>query len=109
MSTERIFVALDDYSEQQKSARSRVSRISAFRRSILMGLVMAFSGSATAKADTVTFWNEAAANAISLAGLGPLAAVQGSRAMAMMHVAMADAMASIHPVYKPYAVRLEGH
>jgi len=27
----------------------------------------------------------------------------------MMHVAMADAVTSIHPVYKPYAVRLEGH
>ena len=29
--------------------------------------------------------------------------------MAMMHVAMADAVFSIHPVYKPYAVRLRGH
>ena len=27
----------------------------------------------------------------------------------MMHVAMADAVFSIHPVYKPYAVRLRGH
>jgi len=32
-----------------------------------------------------------------------------SRAMAMMHVAIADAVTSIHPVYKPYAIRLEGH
>src|SRR5262245_21097288 len=41
--------------------------------------------------------------------LGPRSATLGSRAMAMMHVAMADAMFSIHPVYKPYAVRLYGH
>ena len=41
--------------------------------------------------------------------LGPRSAPLGSRAMAMMHVAMADAVFSIHPVYKPYAVRLRGH
>jgi hypothetical protein len=41
--------------------------------------------------------------------LGPRSAPLGSRAMAMMHVAMADAVFSIHPVYKPYAVRLHGH
>ena len=29
--------------------------------------------------------------------------------MAMMHVAMADAVASIHPTYKPYAARVTGH
>ena len=29
--------------------------------------------------------------------------------MAMMHVAMADAVASIHPTHKPYAVRVTGH
>src|SRR5262249_8072045 len=32
-----------------------------------------------------------------------------SRVMAMVHVAMADAVTSIHPVYKPYAIRLVGH
>src|SRR5262245_59148143 len=41
--------------------------------------------------------------------LGPRSGPLGSRAMAMMHVAMADAVFSIHPVYKPYAVRLYGH
>ena len=41
--------------------------------------------------------------------LGPRSAPLGSRAMAMMHVAMADAVFSIHPVYKPYAVWLRGH
>lgn len=41
--------------------------------------------------------------------LGPRSATLGSRAMAMMHVAMADAVFSIHPVYKPYAVWLRGH
>ena len=27
----------------------------------------------------------------------------------MMHVAMADAVTSIHPRYKPYAIRITGH
>src|SRR5436190_11764704 len=41
--------------------------------------------------------------------LGPRSAPLGSRAMAMMHVAVADAVFSIHPVYKPYAIRVHGH
>jgi hypothetical protein len=41
--------------------------------------------------------------------LGPRSAPLGSRAIAMMHVAMADAVFSIHPVYRPYAVWLRGH
>ena len=41
--------------------------------------------------------------------LGPRSSALGSRAMAMMHVAMADAVFSIHPVYKPYAVWVRGH
>src|SRR5262244_1629284 len=41
--------------------------------------------------------------------LGPRSAPLGSRALAMMHVAMADAVFSIHPVYKPYGVWLRGH
>jgi PAP2 superfamily len=41
--------------------------------------------------------------------LGPRATPLGSRAMAMMQVAMADAVFSIHPVYKPYGVWLRGH
>jgi hypothetical protein len=41
--------------------------------------------------------------------LGPMSAPLGSRAMAIMHVAMADAVFSIDPVYKPYAARLRGH
>src|SRR5262245_34367722 len=40
--------------------------------------------------------------------LGPRSAPLGSRAMAMMHVAVADAVFSIHPVYKPYAAWLHG-
>src|SRR5262245_30932768 len=81
------------------------------RRSIVCVLGIVFWGSATAQAGTVTFWNDTARNTIRTAGpsLAPLAAMLGSRAMAMMHVAMADAVTSIHPAYKPYAVRLEGH
>ena len=41
--------------------------------------------------------------------LGPRSLTLGGRAMAMMHVAMADAVFSIRPVYKPYAVWLHGH
>ena len=79
--------------------------------SVVSILAVALIGSATAWADTVTFWNDTAINTIRTAGpsLGPLAAMLGSRAMAMMHVAMADAVTSIHPAYKPYAIRLEGH
>ena len=70
---------------------------------------IALTAAATAKADTVTFWNGTAVNTIRTASLGPLTPVLGSRVMAMMHVAMADAVASVRPEYKPYAVRLKGH
>jgi hypothetical protein len=70
---------------------------------------LALAPATTAKADTVTFWNVTATNAIRTAALGPLTPVLGSRVMAMMHVAMADAVTSIHPEHKPYAVRLKGH
>jgi hypothetical protein len=71
----------------------------------------AHTQTAMAQGDTVLFWNLTATNAIKTAGpsLGPLATPLGSRAMAMVHVAMADAVTSIHPVYKPYAIRLTGH
>ena len=59
--------------------------------------------------DTVPFWNLIGINTILATPLGPRAAPLGSRAMAMMHVAMADAVTSIHPRYKPYAVRITGH
>src|SRR5215510_10240120 len=72
---------------------------------------LAVTETAMAQADTVTFWNVTAINAIKTAGpsLGALAPTRGSRAMAMVHVAIADAVTSIHPVYKPYAIRLVGH
>ena len=71
----------------------------------------ALSETAIAQADTVMFWNVTAVNTIRTAGpsLGPLATPLGSRVMAMMHVAMADAVTSIHPAYKPYAIRLVSH
>ena len=66
---------------------------------------------AMAQGDTVLFWNVTATNAIHTAGpsFGALATPRGSRVMAMVHVAMADAVTSIHPVHKPYAIRLVGH
>ena len=63
----------------------------------------------TESGETVVFWNLTGINTILATPLGPRAAPLGSRAMAMMHVAMADAVASIHPTYKPYAVRVTGH
>src|SRR5215831_10600454 len=89
----------------------RVSWNSVLRYSIISMLGLALTGTATAKADTVTFWNVTAVNTIRTAGpsLGPLATPLGSRVMAMMHVAMADAVTSIHPAYKPYVIRLVSH
>jgi len=63
----------------------------------------------TESGETVGFWNLTGITTILATPLGPRAAPLGSRAMAMMHVAMADAVASIHPTYKPYAVRVTGH
>jgi hypothetical protein len=63
----------------------------------------------TESGETVVFWNLTGINTILATPLGPRAAPLGSRAMAMMHVAMADAVASIHPTYKPYAVRIADH
>src|SRR5215471_18163719 len=72
---------------------------------------LALNETAMAQADTVLFWNVTATNAIRTAGpsFGALATPRGSRAMAMVHVAMADAVTSIHPLHKPYAIRLVGH
>ena len=61
------------------------------------------------KGDTVTFWNATGIDTVLATPLGPRGAPLGSRAMAMMHVAMADAVTSIHPSYKPYAIRIRGH
>ena len=63
----------------------------------------------TESGETVGFWNLIGITTILATPLGPRAAPLGSRAMAMMHVAMADAVASIHPTHKPYAVRVTGH
>src|SRR5688572_7096303 len=61
------------------------------------------------KGDTVMFWNATGIDTVLATPLGPRGAPLGSRAMAMMHVAMADAVTSIHPRYKPYAIRIRGH
>jgi hypothetical protein len=58
---------------------------------------------------TVAFWNVIAVNTVLATPLGPRAAPLGSRVMAMMHVAMADAVTSIHPKYGSCAVRIIGH
>jgi hypothetical protein len=59
--------------------------------------------------ETVTFWNATGIDTILATPLGLRGAPLGSRAMAMMHVAMADTVTSIHPRFKPYAIRVTGH
>ena len=61
----------------------------------------------TESGETVGFWNLIGINTILATPLGPRAAPLGSRAMAMMHVAMADAVASIHPTLQ--AIRSASH
>src|SRR5688572_9646454 len=56
----------------------------------------------------VAFWNETGIDSILATPLGPRGGPLGSRAMAMMHVAMADAVTSIHPTHRPYAIRIRG-
>ena len=56
----------------------------------------------------VAFWNETGIDTILATPLGPRGTPLGSRAMAMMHVAMADAVTSIHPTHRPYAIRIRG-
>jgi hypothetical protein len=54
----------------------------------------------TARADVITDWNQ---NAIEVLKAANIAGNPASRAMAMVHVAMSDAVNSVQPRYKRYA------
>src|SRR5262245_23000795 len=90
--------------------KTQLIRCAIFCCAVVLASV-ALNETAMAQGDTVLFWNVTATNAIRTAGpsLGALAPTRGSRAMAMVQVAMADAVRSIPPAYKPYAIRLVGH
>ena len=61
-------------------------------------------GAPLAQADTVTDWNERAVGAVYAAGLTP---DRQSRTLAIMHVAMFEALNSITPRYAPFRGRLQ--
>jgi hypothetical protein len=64
--------------------------------------VLAFSAGSVASADVVTDWNTAALDAIRLNGMPPAVA---SRALAILHVAIYDAVNGISRTHESYAVQ----
>jgi hypothetical protein len=72
------------------------------RLQLLPCLLAALSVCTVARADVVTEWNEVAvARLVAARQLPP----DGARAMAMMHVAMFDAINAVQPRYTPYAFK----
>ena len=70
--------------------------------SILFLVATLFLPAAAARADVVTDWNDVAvARLVAMRQLPP----DGARAVAMMHVAMFDAINAVQPRYTPYAFK----
>jgi hypothetical protein len=69
---------------------------------IVIGMVMAF-GTCAARADTITDWNETAIEVMKVAGVG---GNPWSRTLAMVHVAMSDALNSVRPRYARYVTSI---
>jgi hypothetical protein len=65
-----------------------------------VGLAAVWAGSASAAADSVSNWNTVAVQATLTAGQN---AVVQSRTLAILHVAVHDALNAIHPRYERYA------
>src|SRR5262245_16332954 len=65
----------------------------------LSALVLVLGISATAKADVITEWNQ---TAIRMLGQAKLPSGAPTRALAMMHAAMFEAVNSIDPRFAPY-------
>ena len=65
-------------------------------------LAATLSAGSAARADAVTDWNEVAAARVLAARQSP---AEGARSMAMMHVAMFDAINAVQPRYAPYAFK----
>jgi hypothetical protein len=78
----------------------------------LIALVLALGSPCLSSADPVTDWNVTATTASFAAGLdnelGCVDPLHESRMLAMMHVAIHDALNAIHRRYEPYAYDAEG-
>ena len=72
------------------------------REWMLLGLLLAAPIPAAAN-NLITDWDE---KALSILQPGPAVPPTANRAMAILHIAMFDAMNSIEPRYKPYEIRL---
>jgi hypothetical protein len=76
----------------------------ATRAAVLLILSSVLTTSGATHADVITFWNEALLEAVRNEPQGPLKA---SRAMAMVHAAMYDAVNSVDRKYYPYHAQFE--
>src|SRR5690348_5941224 len=76
-----------------------------FHRSLCFAFVLVATllSANLAQADAVLDWNE-----IALAAVATSRSPDGARAMAMMHVAMFDAVNAIEQKYRPYAYPAKG-
>src|SRR5215470_9100318 len=83
---------------------SRTSRrsVMTFNRAWLLLAACLMTPITTASANVVTDWDEKAVAFIQPRMVPPVA----YRAMAIMHIAMFDAVNSIEPVYRPYYAQL---
>ena len=80
----------------------RASMVHSMSRSVsaaMVGAWIAFGAPAPARANVITDWD---AKAVAVAAPG----AAGQRELAMVHVAMFDAVNSIEPRYRPYLVQL---
>jgi hypothetical protein len=76
------------------------------RKSVSLAALACLAGmlcTTPAQADAVTDWNETAVTAVYAAGMSP---DMQSRAMAILHIAVFEALNSIAPRYAPYRARL---
>ena len=78
--------------------------MSVIKRCFLCCVVFAILGFTSAKADVITDWNEAA---VAAGYRAKLTLVPQTRNIAMMHVAMFEAVNAITPRYKPYKLSLQ--
>jgi len=74
-----------------------------FKRTLLLPIACWCAATVTASADVITGWNEKAVAFVTARTMPPW---QGERIMAMVHVAMFDAVNSIERRYRPYLVQL---
>jgi hypothetical protein len=73
------------------------------RNSLSLACLAAMLGAVPAHADSVTDWNQTAVNTVYAASMSP---DLQSRSLAIMHIAVFEALNSISPRYAPYRARL---